>query len=262
MVEEKAQDALSTRGLVETDIGPLRRLTGILDSLPTDSKWYGEGENKRESVQVSINLKEIEVLEAIEPYHFPTYTITIPKSNRKKSRWGVLSEGVPGEKGDKTVGFNNVADLQYTSEQLDPKNSNYVQASMRMSIRDALSKRIGMVVCDGEDGRPPMPNLFDGRANDGKGADVPTPAWTVYSIEGVGMAGTQGKNATELAMDILNGKTLADFNKEALDSLVIRSDTGLLQSISLPPTAEGSFASKLVADGKFTVDEAGIYHKV
>ena len=64
-------------------------------------------------------------------------------------------------------------------------------------------------------------------------------------------------------MGLLDGKTLADFNKAALDNPIIRSDTALLQSISLPPTAATSFANTMTTGGKFSKDEAtGIFTKV
>ena len=246
----------TTRGLVEGDLGPLRRFTGILEGIPTETKTYGEGDKARDSVQVKINVKDIEVLEAVEPYHYPSYTITVTQSNRKKSKWGVLSEGVPT---DRSVGFNNVADMQYTAEQLDEANANFIQPAKRMQLKDCIGKRIGFVMTDGLDGRPKPADLYDGRVD----ADKPSPAWTVYLIEGIGVSGGSGKSAAEVAESILDGKTMSDFNTEALANPIIRADTALLAIISLPPTAPNSFANALVAAGKFTKDETtGVYSKV
>ena len=248
-------EGITTRGLIEADLGPLRRFTGILDSMPTEKQTYGEGEDARESTRISLNYRDIDVKEAVEPYHFPTYTITVSRSNRKKSRWGVLSEGTPK---DRTVGFNNVADQQYTAEQLDQGNANFIQPKDRMDIKDCIGKKLGMVMTDGKDGRPESMDLYDGRAKE----DKPTPAWTVYEIEGVGVAGGQGVSAMDLAISMLNEKALPDFNAAALANPVIRNDTALLQAISLPPTAPNSFANTLLKAGKFTQDEAGVFHKV
>ncbi len=256
-----AEDTMpSTRGLVEGDLGPLRRFTGILDSAPTEIKTYrknpdDESDEGKKSTQVKLNCRDIDVKEAVEPYHFPIYTVTLTQSNRKKSRWGVLSEGTPV---DRNIGFNNVADQQYTAEQLDPSNANYIKPSDRMDmIRDCMGKRIGFVMTDGLDGRPAPMDLYDGRQD----ADKPTPAWTVYEIEGVGVAGGgSGVSAMDLAMGLLDNKTLADFNKAALDNPIIRADTALLTSISLPPTAPNSFANVLKTAGKFYQDDAGVFH--
>jgi len=245
----------STRGLIDYDVGPLRRFTSILDGMPKEAQTYGEGQNARTSQRITFNHKDIEVLEAIEPYHFPTFTFQLTESNRKKSRYGVMAES-----------FNVIADSQYTPEQLDPSNPAFLKDSDRMSWKDVLGKvRIGWVLADGEDGRPEPPMLFDGRATDAanpKGQDVPTPAWKIYSIEGVGVAGGQGVNPTELAMALLEGKTLAQFNKDALASDIIKTDGALLQSIAQPPTAANNFANTMVVSGKFTKDDQGVFHKV
>ncbi len=250
----------TTRGLIDADLGPLRRFTGILDSMPTEKRVYkkdpnDEAEVGKVSTRVSLNFKDIDVKEAIEPYHFPTYTINLTQSNRKKSRWGVLSEGTPQ---DRTLGFNAVADQQYTAEQLDQSNANYIKPAERMDIKNCIGKRFGLVLTDNIDGRPEPMDLYDGRADE----DRPTPAWTVYELEGIGVAGGQGVSAMDLAMSLLDNKTLPEFNKAALDNLIIRTDTPLLQSISLPPTADNSFANTLVKAGKFTVNEQGLYSKV
>ena len=254
---------VTTRGLIDAELGPLRRYTGILDSMPTEKRTYGEGEAARDSTRISINSKDIDVKEAVEPYHFPTHTIVVSLSNRKKSRWGVLSEGTPE---DRACGFNNIADQQYSAKQLDSDNANFVKPENRMELKDCVGKRIGWVMCDGKDGRPNMPELFDGRATDAehpRGQDMPTPAWTVYEIEGVGVAGGGGSSAMDLALGMLYEKTLADFNTAALGNPVIRTDVSLLQAISKPPTAPDSFANAMVVAGKVTKDEAtGIFHKV
>lgn len=256
MADEKP---ITTRNLIDSDVGPLRRFTGVLDSMPTEQQTYGEGESKKTSTKVTLNFREIEVLEAIEPYHFPIYSPAFTQSNRRKSRWGVLSDGTPS---NKTLGFNNIADQQYSAEQLDPSNPAYVKPGDRMDIGDCLGKRFGLVMTDGEEGRPAAPDLFDGRANDGKGGDVPTPTWTVYSVEGIGVAEGQGSTPQSRAEDLLDGKALADFNSAALADPVIRTDAALLQAISAPVSAPNSFANVLVAAGKFTKDAQEVYHKV
>ena len=252
MAEERG---ISTRGLIDAELGPLRRFTGILDSTPTEKQTFGEGERARESTRISLNFKEVDVKEAVEPYHFPIYVITLSQSNRKKSRWGAFSEGTPK---DRTIGFNNVVDQQYSAEQLDPSSPEFIKPSNRMDLGDCIGKRFGMVLTDGQEGRPEPMDLFDRRLS----ADKPTPAWTVYEVEGIGIAGGQGVTAMDLAEALLDGKTLAEFNKEALASAVIRSDTALLQAISMPPSAATNFANTLVKAGRFVKGRDSIYHRV
>lgn len=262
MAEDKAKT--TTRGLIETDLGPLRRFRGTLDSIGEDIRTFEPRPGSKQvvvrtSVIKKLNFKDIDVKEAVEPYHFPVYTVSVPLSNRKKSRWGVLSEGTSS---NREVGFNSIADQQYSAEQLNPESSEYIKPSDRMDIEDAIGKVMGMVLTDGEEGRPKPSDLFDGRANEGEGADVPTPAWTVYEIEGIGTAGGAESTPLDLAIALLDGKTLAEFNKAALESPTIRGDVALLQSIGMPPSAKNSFANTMIATGKFTKDEEKVFHLV
>lgn len=237
----------SSRGLVDFDVGPLRRFTAIIDSMPKEPQTFGEGEAARQSMRITVNCGSVEVIQAIEPYHFPIFQFQITESNKKKSRYGVLSES-----------FNAVVDSQYTEAHLDPSSPEFVHAKDRMDWKDVMGKtKVGFVLADGEDGRPDPPMLYDGRAQE----DRPTPAWMIFSVEGVGVAGGQGVNTTELAKALLEGKTLAQFNKDAMANDIIKADGALLQSIALPPTATGNFANVLVTAGEFTKDAQGVFHK-
>jgi len=244
---------ISVRGLVDSDIGPLRKFTGVLDSTPTEKKTYGEGDQKRDSVQVSLNFKEIEVIEAVEPYSFPIFTVTLTLSNRKKSKYGVFGT---------TLG--DILDQQYSAEQRDPSNPEYVSPSKRMDLKDCIGRRIGLVVADGEDGRPEKHALFDGRNKDEahpKGQDTPTAVWEVYMVEGIGSADGAGVSALDKAMELLDGKTLPQFNAAALASDVIKSDVALLTSIGMPPSAPNSFSNTMLKGKQFTKDAQGVFHK-
>ena len=252
MAETTSEKSVSVRGLIDSDIGPLRRFTGILDSMPTEKQQpYGEGEKKKDRPdRVSFNFKDIEVIEAIEPYNFPIYTIAFSKSNRKKSKYGIFG-----------LSLVDILDKQYTPEQLDPSSPEYVKPGDRADVDSCLGKRLGLVMTDGEDGRPAQVDLFDGRANDGKGGDVPTSTWTVYSVEGIGVTGDQGATPLDRAMELLDGKTLAEFNTAALADATVRGDAQLLQAIGMPASAKNSFSNQMIAGGQFTKDKTGMFHK-
>ncbi len=242
------QESPSTRGLVDGDIRtPLRRITGILDSMPTEPRTYGEGEKARTSTQVTLNFRDLEVIETTEPYHYPIFSPQFSQSNRKQSRWGILSES-----------FNEIVDSVLTAEQKDKDNPNFIPPKDRTDIKDCIGKRFGLVMADGEDGRPNLHMLYDGRSD----SDKPTATWMVYSVEGFGVAGGQGVTPLNKAMSMLDGKTLADFNAAALADPIVRGDATLLASISMPPSAPTSFSNTMVASGQFTVDENGVYHKI
>ena len=246
---------ISVRNLIESDIGPLRRFTGVLDSTPTEKQTWNEGTPEaRDSLRISLNTKDIEVIEAVEPYHFPIYTIQFTLSNRKKSKYGVFGTSLA-----------EILDQQYSEAQRDPNSPDYVKPADRMDLKDCIGKRLGFVIADGEEGRPPLHLLFDGRAKDEthpKGQDMPTPAWECYMVEGVGVKGGEGSSPLDKAMELLDGKTVAQFNQAALANDVVRSDVNLLQSIGMPVSAPNSFTNTMVTGGKFTKDDQEIFHKV
>lgn len=242
------EDLLSIRNLVDADLGPLRRFKGIFESMPYTVETYGEGANARQSTRVTLNFRELEVMEAVEPYHFPIYSLApISASNRKKSKWGVMG-----------ISCAKILDQIYTTAQLDPSSPEYIPPAKRMNLKDCLSKRMGLVLADGEMGRPQPPMLWDGRAEE----DRATPCWTVYEIEGVGVAGGQGKTPLDSAMDLLDNKSMADFNAAALANPAVRGDAALLQAISAPPAAPNNFCSTMLTTGQFIKDAQEIFHKV
>lgn len=253
MTQEKLP---SVRSLVESDIGPLRRFTGMLDSIPQEEQTWGEGTaDERKSMRLSLNYKDLEVIESVEPYHFPIYSVLLGLSNRKKSKYGVFGSSL-----------TEILDQQYSEAQTDPDSPNYIKPTDRMDLGDCIGKRIGMVMADGEDGRPAMHLLFDGRAKDEehpRGQDVPTATWEVYMVEGVGVAGAGGVSPMDKAMELLDGKTVDEFRAAAMQDDLVKGDMTLLQSIGKPDTAADSFGNTMVTSGKFTKDEAtGKFAKV
>jgi len=245
-------DLLSIRNLVETDMGPLRRFKGVFESMPYTVETYGEGTNARQSTRVTLNFKGLEVVEAVEPYQFPIYSLPpISASNRKRSKWGIMG-----------ISCASILDQQYSAEQLDPSNPVYIPPAKRMNLKDLIGKRMGMVLADGENGRPTPPELWDGRAAGGEGANVPTPCWKVYEVEGIGVAGGQGKTALDRAIELLEGKTMADFNAVAMSDPLIRTDAALLTSISAQPDAPTNFCNTMLTTGNFIKDAQEVFHKV
>jgi len=216
--------------------------------MPYSVETYGEGTNTRQSTRVTLNFKELEVIEAVEPYHFPIYSLApISASNRKKSKWGVLG-----------MSCAKILDQQYSVAQLDPSSPEYIPPAKRVNLKDCLGRRMGMVMADGEMGRPQPPMLYDGRIEE----DKLTPCWTVYEIEGIGVAGGQGKTPLDKAMDLLENKTMSDFNAAALADPLIRGDAALLQAISAPPAAPNNFCNTMLTTGQFVKDAQEVFHKV
>ena len=154
--------------------------------------------------------------------------------------------------------FNRLADKQvYSDQQLDPSNAEFVQHKDRIDINDAIDHRVGLVMSDGVDGRPTPPMLYDGRPGIQK--EVPTPCWQFYLLDGIGKAALAGEQET--AMQLLDGKTIQQFNTEALINNSIREDAGILAAIGKPLSASDSFITTMINTGQFVVDSEGIYHR-
>lgn len=77
----------SVRGLVDSEFyTPLRKITGILDSMYREDRQFG--------TFVVLNLKELEVIKSVEPYILPIAQISIKESNKKNSAWGLFGESL------------------------------------------------------------------------------------------------------------------------------------------------------------------------
>jgi hypothetical protein len=170
----------------------------------------------RTRVVVQLNFKDVEVLESVEPWEFPIATIEIGHSNRKRSRWGVLAESAL-----KFIPDGDIGDL--------------VGHTLRMKVT-------------------PGHMLYDGR----QGKEVPTEAWEIIEIDGRG----SGKSAQvtikrtpeQAALQILHGKTLAEFNQQVLRDPDVRTDSNLLLSI-----INNTWVQSQIAAGNVTVDSSGIH---
>jgi len=247
----------SVRNLIESDLGtPLRKFTGILDSMPTEAKSYGDaskGEKVRETTYIKLNMKDLEIIDTVEPYNFPIVSIQIGISNKKKSKFGVFG-----------VSVSDILDKQYSKEQLDPASPAYVPPEKRANLDSCIGKRLGMQMNDGQKDRPKPPMLFDPRATDDanpKGKDVATPCWSCYFIEGIGFIGNT-ISASDKAYAMLDGKTSQQFKQEATLDAVIKTDTALLAMIAAPDSAPNAFVNIALNSKQFTKDDKGVYHKV
>lgn len=234
----------SIRGLEEgSSLGPLRKIYGTLAGVSTTSKVY-EGQTRYQTV---LNLSELEVIQSIEPWHMPIYQVVFGASNRVTSRWGLFAKSLTA-----------IIDAQYSKEQLDPQNAAFVPADKRPNLKQLEGKKIGLVITDGLEGRPQPVMLYDGREKKEK----PTLVWLAFDIKGIGVAGAGSDSPSDTAEKLLDGKTLAEFNKDAIANDVIRTDPQLMSAILAPPGVPASFTNVQVAAGKFTKDAQGVFHKV
>lgn len=239
---------ITTRDLVESGLGPLRKFTGIFESAPTTMQTFtGNDGTSRQQKVATLQYKDVEVIKSITPYALPIFTIRFGIAVTTNSKWGIFSKS-----------FNDIVDAQYSPEQNNPQSSNYIPTKDRTQLKQTFGLRHGLVLCDGLEGRPAPFMVYNGRTRE----EAATPIWNIYSIEGYGVAGAQGVVPMDKAIEVLDGKTLAQFNAIAYEDEVIKSDPQLLTMIGLPISAPNSFANTMLAAGKFIKDEQEIFHLV
>ncbi len=225
------ENLVSVRGLVDSDFeNPLREFSGTFggyDTAPA-SGYVG--------TRADLKFKDLDDVVATSPYIFPTASINVGLSNKHKSRWGYLADSVAP---------------------LIPEDED---------LKDQIDKRFHCVFCDGQGGRPamkpifqktPAPELLEKYPD----KQIPTAVWIVTEIAGVtaGLGKSRKKEltATEIAEELLIGKTRVEFNKEAYAHPAIRKDVALQRSIT-----DKSFINTLIQLGKITEDENGVFQKV
>jgi len=169
--------------------------------------------------RVVLNFKDVEVLEVAEGqvYEFPIAQIPIKHSNRKNSAWGVFGDSL----------------IKCIPEDQD--------------IKDCLNKRMGLEM--------ELGHVYG--TDRATGEELTGNPWTVFEVEGAVAAGAATTSATEQAKSLLDGKTLAEFNKIAYADPIIRKDVDLQRAIT-----DKSFVKAMVATGEFTKDDSDVYHQV
>ena len=141
-------DLVTVRGLVDFEGTPLRSFDGI----------FAEYERKKaenyDGSRIDLNFNELDNVVSITPYNFPTATINIGLSNKNKSRWGYFG--------------NSLAAFLAGDE----------------DIKDCVGKKMSLVFCDGEDGRPAPQPIWSKDADPAEfpGKMVPTPVWMVVAV--------------------------------------------------------------------------------
>lgn len=90
--------------------------------------------------------------------------------------------------------------------------------------------------------------------NNREGNPIIASCWEAQAIEGEGAVGIK---PSDKAIELLSGKTLAEFQQLALADPVVREDAALVGLI-----LSGGFVTSLLATGKVVVDDDQRYHVV
>jgi len=233
---EEVLAQLKTRGFESGGFTtPLRDFYGRLTEITGVMRTGNSGPY----LQVLYNFGELEVLESTEPYLAPTAQIAVSQSTRERSRMGYLGHSI-----------DNIINAGL------PDDAPAEQVKGQEFLR---GKRQRWVITGGH----PIWNQQQGK-------EIPVECWTVMEVEGFnastpipattgttadGSAAT-GKTAMQEAIDLLDGKTLADWQQVVFTNDIVRVDTELVNKI-----LGGQFVPEIVSSGAFTIDGDGVYHK-
>lgn len=240
--QEQLMAQLKTRGFESGGFrSPLRHFRGKLDSIT--GSMVQRGNMTQAKLEIAYSLSDVEVFESTEPYPFPIAQITVMHSNRDKSAMGVLGASM-----DKILN----AGLDSNTPQQQAKN------------QDAL---VGKV----QEWKVTPGHLMPDKDEAGKWTETPREAWEVVWVEGMGgtphsgvfaqlaqpAAKPTGETSMQRAIKLLDGKTQQQWNNVVFQDAVVKSDTGLVNSI-----INGQFLAPLEESGVISKDTNGVYHKV
>ena len=235
LTQEQILAQLQTRGFESGfQATPLRDFRGNLTSITGEMR-----SGQRGVFAVSLyNFNEVDPITSTEPYTSPVAQLEIPVSKAAKSKMGYWGESIdnlinPGI--DKSV----------------PQNTPGVKGQGYL-----VGKRLHVALTPGH----PVPYRDDAT---GKWEDRPQDCWVLLEIQGgdgspqvstTGAAKPTKVDATALALDLLDGKTLQQWHQEVFGNPAIKIDTKLINLI-----ISGQFISGLETAGKISVDAKGVY---
>lgn len=207
---DELTDKVTIRGLVDGSdyqATPLREFKGkfVSHKAETDTRY-----NK---VKVTLNFSDLQVIETTEPYNLPIAEIPINFSDRKRSKWGILSDSL----------------VKFLKESED--------------LKDAYGRTLHMKY---------TPDHNFGK-NKQTGEDMVQGAWEVIGIDGA----TTKVDAVERVIQLLDGKTEAEFGQVVFQDVIVKGDSKVQDSI-----VNKTMIPSLITAGKVKKDDKGIFHKV
>lgn len=167
--------------------------------------------------EIILNFVDMEVIETVEPYPFPIAQITIMHSNREQSFWGVFATSM-----DKLIPASG--ELTYIEGK---------ELHMKMTG--------GHMMWDRD-----------------KGEETPRDCWELVGVEGESTTSPATKvDATAKALELLDGKNIADWNQIVFQDPTVKADGELVTSI-----LSNTFIPSMKEAGVVSEDENGIYHLI
>ena len=210
---------------------PLREFIGILEEYKAEEH---QGNDGSKYTTVNFNFKELEVLDAVEPYPFPIAVIRIgykpPKASRGGTKWDVLAGSLR-----KLAPKNPDPDLLVGKKQ----QWKMVESPLRGIIKDEAGQE--MVNANG----------------DKVWGEVPTLCWAIVSVDGLGSVEQKDKDFNVFLVDLADGKTEPQFYSAALTNSEVTARPNIVEAIT-----DRKLLATLIEMGKLERDAEGILHKV
>ena len=179
-------------------------------------------------VFVNLHFTDVEVKQSSSAYAFPTADVAIKYSQAKRSGWGFFLRS-----------FGEVTEEEATER--------LIGFTPHPVLAEDLNELIG---CD--------LHLHKRFHDYGLNPDTQEPmvgeVWMVFGVEG---DRAKRVDPHQRVLEILDGKTHAEFNTAALQDSSIKADATLSTNI-----LKNTLLPSLLQQGKVSVDEDGIYHVV
>lgn len=236
--KEQLLDQLKTRGFETGGFkSPLRHFRGRLTSIT--GEMVQRGSMPKPKLEITYSFDELEVIDSTEPYPFPVAQITIMHSTKDKSAMGVLGKSI-----DRIIN----ADADENAPQNQVNNQDVLEGVM-------------------QEWKVTPGHMMPDRDENNNWIETPREAWEVIWVEGYGeaktdkkatksSAKTSGVSATQKAIDLLDGKTIQDWNAAIFQDPVIKADANLINQV-----VTGQFIQPLLDSGVITKDDNDVYHK-
>ena len=207
-------------------LSPLRRFKGTLSAITKEEEQGDRGTYLR----LQFGFTEVEVIETLEPYPFPTAQIGLSVSKSADTRWDAFGKSVLKATGD-------VDDLNLLVGH--KQEWAMLPAMLRQPLVDA-------------DGNPIIQTTGRGAGRQAWG-DMPTDCWQVVSVDGYSGAA----DPTPDILTMLEGKTDTEFHQAFQSSELARTNVALMTE-----NVNRQLLPRLEAEGRASRSADGIWHVV
>lgn len=203
---------------------PLREFVG-------DLKDYDVDKDNWNNMVCILTLDNLEVIESSTPYAFPEGYVRVKYSAKKTSKWGILAESIHNAAGDDSL-----------------------------DVADIVGKRLHMKKVYHEFGKDKEGNVMSSDCWECVGIDGATAVATTSTSPAPKKKATatskptaKGVSAEARVLELLDGKTIQQFNQAAFADSIIKADSSVMSQL-----LNNTLVQSLIANGRVELDEGGI----